>query len=128
MAKNRIKTRTGTFTLEEGVLWQVPDPGTSITLEHARENIRAMDRLCQGKKYPVFLDIRGLKSVSREARAHYSGPATAPYVTAIAILTGSPLSKIIANFFVGLNRSPAFPIKLFMDEKTALAWLKGLLV
>ena len=45
---------------------------------------------------------------------------------AIALLVGSPLSRVIGNFFVGLNRS-TFPLRLFTSEEEAIAWLRTFL-
>src|ERR1700756_4774181 len=40
-----------------------------------------------------------------------------------SILIESPLSRIIGNFFMGLNK-PSVPAKLFNNEQDAIAWLK----
>jgi hypothetical protein len=44
--------------------------------------------------------------------------------SAAALLIGSPLTRAIGNFFMGLNK-PLIPTRLFTSETEALAWLKG---
>ena len=41
-----------------------------------------------------------------------------------ALVVGSPVSRVIGNFFVGLNR-PKYPLRLFDDQEFATAWLLG---
>jgi hypothetical protein len=44
----------------------------------------------------------------------------------VALLVGSPMSRAIGNFFIGLNK-PLIPTRLFVSEPEALAWLRGFL-
>jgi hypothetical protein len=46
-------------------------------------------------------------------------------VSAFAIIIQSPLSRVIGNFFMGLNK-PRVPARLFKSEKEAVKWLKEL--
>jgi hypothetical protein len=109
---------------EDGILRIVTLPDVKVTLETITEVNRHMKKLCRGKKVPVFTDIRGVKSITREARLFASGEDSAQVGSAAALLIGSPVSKVIGNFFLGINKPP-FPTKLFNSEKKALQWLKG---
>ncbi|MGQ0829315.1 MAG: DUF7793 family protein [Bacteroidota bacterium] len=42
---------------------------------------------------------------------------------ALALLTRSPLSRMIANIYLTLKK-PAYPTKVFSDETEARKWLK----
>jgi hypothetical protein len=42
----------------------------------------------------------------------------------VALLVGSPVTRVIGNFFIGLNK-PRWPVRLFRSESDALAWLGG---
>ncbi len=44
-------------------------------------------------------------------------------ITAIAMLINSPGSRIIGNFFLGINK-PSVPTKLFNEKNKAIEWLK----
>lgn len=70
----------------------------------------------------VICDSRGGSRVSRGAREFGSSEAFS-YVTAVALLVASPLSRVVGNFFIALNKPP-FAAKLFTDEAKARSWLQ----
>jgi hypothetical protein len=43
--------------------------------------------------------------------------------TALALIAGSPVTQMIANFFIGINRTTT-PQQMFTDEGKAIAWLR----
>lgn len=97
--------------------------GSEIQLEDAKENTVRVISISGGSNYPILVDLREIKSISKEARDHFSMRGRKPNVTAIAILVGSPLSEIIGNFFLGLNR-PTVPTRLFASEADGIGWMK----
>jgi len=125
--KNEIfETRTVKIWLgEDGILRMVGiKPNASVTLTEAKENFDACVKASKGKKRPLFVDIRQIKSVDRESRQYTAGEATAKFTYRVAILFGSPLSKFFGNLFLKLN-NPLLPTKLFSSEDEAIEWLKG---
>ncbi len=111
---------------EEGIIREKINEGSVIELEEAKEEIAAYSSFCKEKKRPLLVDIRGVKSVSAEARNYFAGEEGAEAVCAIAGIVGSPLSRIIGHFFLGLNK-PSYPAKLFTSTEEALMWLRGFL-
>ena len=93
------------------------------TIEKAREALDAFKIISEGKKNPLLADIRQQKSISREARMFYSGKEFTDKVTALAFVVESTISKVLANFFLGLNKPP-YPTRLFTNEDEATEWLK----
>lgn len=72
---------------------------------------------------PTIVDISGVKGVSREARHYLStSPDNMSIASGVAMIAGNPISRVIGNFFLGLNRPP-IPVKLFGDFESARAWL-----
>jgi len=125
MENEIIVTRTGKIWLgEDGVLRLIYSSGAKVTLTDVKENVVVASKIINGKRRPALTDFRGLKSMTREARVYYSGEEVAKYVNAGAVLIGSPVSKIIGNFFLGLNKS-IIPNRLFTSESAAIEWLKG---
>lgn len=61
--------------------------------------------------------------MDRESRAFHSGEMPNQYAKAVALLVKTPVSSIIGNFFLGLNK-PSFPTKLFTEKEEAIFWLK----
>ena len=97
-------------------------PLAEVELEHARENTRVVRELSGDEVYPILIDIRKIRSISKEARDHFAMRDRKPGVVAIAMLVSSPLSQIIGNFFLGLNQ-PAVPARMFNDKLKAEEWI-----
>lgn len=74
-----------------------------------------------GLPCPVLLVITGVASLSREARAVLSRSRSA---SAIAVLGGSAVDRVLANFLLG-GEPPPCPIRYFGDEESAVGWLNG---
>ncbi len=114
METEEIVTQTAKIRLDEnGILRVTCLPGATQTLAQAHENMSVEVQLSRGKRRPILVDLTG-------------GEEAAKYQSAIALLIGSPLSRVIGNFFIGFNKSP-MPTKLFTSEPEALEWLKEFL-
>ena len=123
--EQEIMLQTGRICLEEdGIVRATYFPKAEETLAEAKEHIAAVVKVSRGNKYPVLVDCRKLKSITREAREYYAGKETANAVNAMAVLMGSPVSRTLGNFFMRLNK-PLSPTRLFTSETEALEWLKG---
>ncbi len=124
MASEVIETRSLRIWMgEDGIMRQVTLPVPEHTLDDAKENVEIAAKICKGKKVPGLIDIREVKSASREARMYFTGDESAKVLNAAAMLVDSPVSRIIGNFFIGLNKAP-FPCKLFSSESAAIEWLR----
>lgn len=122
-----LETKTATVrACPDGIVRVVVKPGAELTLEDVREHFTSGAKYMGGGKSSVLVDTSKVKSVSRAAREFVSSPEAEAYIAAQAIVVGSPVSRLIGNFFLGLNRT-SFPTKLFTSESEAVAWLKGLL-
>jgi hypothetical protein len=124
MRDGEVRLRTGTFWREDGILHGVCFDGAEETLEDAKEQIVAQRKMIDGEPLPFLMDIRPVRSLSREARAYFASAESAAVFRATALLVSSPLSRAVGNFFLGLNR-PVMPTRLFTSEEEAMAWLRG---
>lgn len=97
--------------------------GAEIFLKDAKENTAVIETFYNGKKFPLLVDIRNIKSISPEAREHFTLKGRESVVKAFALILSSAISRIIGNFFLSFHK-PAVPVKLFDREEKALAWLK----
>jgi hypothetical protein len=123
----QVRTRTSTHFLgDDGIVRTVLDEGAEETLADAKASIASIVRVSNGMKRPLLVDLRGVKSQDRGARVYYSGPESVASTLGTAILVGSPVSRMLGNFFLGFNK-PAIQIKLFTSEADAIQWLKELL-
>jgi hypothetical protein len=79
-------------------------------------------RFSKGKSYAVFVDMRGIKMVHKDAREHLAKEGS-ELVLAGALLINSPLSRALGNIFLTINK-PRVPCRLFTDESNAIEWLR----
>jgi hypothetical protein len=98
-------------------------PRAEVTITESMENSAAVNRLYTTKKFPLLIDARNIKSISKEARDFFSIQNRSTNINSFAVIIDSPLSRIIGNFFMGLNK-PSVPAKLFNNEQDAIMWLK----
>lgn len=125
MPTQEVRIRTGTCCLDaEGIFHITFDPGAEESLADAQEAMRAHTLLRAGRPCAVFVDMRHLKTQAREARQFYGSPDVASAAPAVALLVGSRVSQLIANFFISVTKTTV-PTRLFTDETEALTWLQG---
>lgn len=109
---------------EDGIARIIHFPGVELTLADAEETMAAYLKLNNGKRLPLFIDTKTMKSMSRESRQYYAGEEAAKVASAAAIIVGTPVSRVLGNFYIGLS-NPHLPSRLFSSEDEALEWLKG---
>ena len=103
----------------EGYLDYRWEHGAIAGMADAEEAVAAVDLIAGTQQLPLLVDMRRLKTLDREARSRFS---EADSVTYLALLVDSPLSRVLANFFLAVSR-PAVPTRLFTSEASAVAWL-----
>jgi len=124
MENEIIETSTAKVSLrEDGIFHLIYSPKAEVKLDDAREIIAAQYKVLKGKKSPVLVDIREMKSIDREARQYFKSEETVKITSADGIVVGSPVSRVLGSFFLGINK-PVYPIKLFTSEAKAIKWLK----
>ncbi|MES2589165.1 MAG: hypothetical protein V4622_09300 [Bacteroidota bacterium] len=115
-----------TWMGEDGIARTKVKTAAEVNLEFAKENSVAVNSLSKkGEKFPLIVDARGIKSMTRDARNQFSTRGRKTFVTSFAIIIDSPLSRVIGNFFMGINK-PAVPTRLFESEEKAKEWLLNL--
>ena len=123
MKRNEMVTQTGSLYLDEqGIVHVTSFQGVEETLDQAKASIAAIRQVSDGTLRPLLLDMRPIKSQTREVRNYYASPAASSAYTGVAILVGSPISRMIGNMFIGIGKLPV-PTKLFSAEQEALQWL-----
>jgi len=90
--------------------------------KNTAEVVQAHLEAAEGMKRPLLADVRGIRTVDREARRLATGPDVTAVTSRLAILVGNPLSRVMANFFLRV-KGPEYPARLFTDEGAARAWL-----
>ena len=107
---------------DDGIVHLVWEPRSAMGFEDAVAATGAMARLTGGQRTPLLVDVRDCGPQDRPARLEFA--RRGDLVSAVALVVGTPLSRIMGNFFLTVSR-PMAPTRLFDDEETALAWLSG---
>jgi hypothetical protein len=97
-------------------------PNTVLDLDAARKIIHDAVTLAGDKIYPALSDIRDMPPHGKEVR-HYFATEASDSVTANAILVSSSVSRVLANFFLTINK-PSIPTRIFNDSAKAVKWLE----
>ena len=107
---------------ENGILDYDYTLSGEVGIELARRAVAAGRELVTAP-CPTLIRINRVAGVTREARLYFSeSEDNQAVVSRVALLIDSPLSRLIGNFFIGINRAP-FPTKLFTRLNEAEAWL-----
>lgn len=93
-----------------------------LSLEVAKACVEARLFFSKGKMSVLLVDMRGIKSTTRDAR-QYMATIGATLVKACALITGSGFNRTLGNIFLTIDK-PAVPTKLFTDKEKAKAWLQ----
>lgn len=118
-----VGTPTCTFRVHaNGIVHAVMRQGCDMRLEDAQANVAMMYELGGRKRSLVLVDMRGVRSQTRETRAYFAGPEAEKATLAVALMIGSPVSRVLANFFMHLIPQ-RIPTAIFTDEAAAIRWL-----
>jgi len=125
-AKLIYKTRTAVIRyLGDHILHYDILANAEVVVEDAEEYIQIQSTFATERPVKNLTDIRKVKSISIAARDLLKSSSIANIHAGSALVVNSPLSRIIGNFFMQINR-PDYPVRLFNDEKNALDWLRSL--
>ena len=125
MSGNVINLPISTVHIDDdGILISAYKESSNIEVEDAIMVRDAALKLTGGKKCVALVDLTNVKTISKEARYYFSGMEFAEVFKAAASYVSTPVSKIIGNFFLGINK-PAMPVRLFNSKEEAITWLKG---
>lgn len=100
-------------------------PGAVVELADAVENLAACRELTAGASLRAIIDLRDVRSQSAAARDYFAGPQASAVSSAVALIVGSPLSRMVGNFFLGFHK-PREPTRLCDSEDDAETWLASL--
>lgn len=112
------------FKVEQGIMHFTYKNGVELDLTAAMEVVSDRIKAQGNESFKVICDIRGLKSVNKEAR-DYLAKQGSQQVDAVALIVGSPARKVMSNFYLAVNK-PDVPTKLFISHQEAMEFLQNL--
>ncbi len=125
--QNALSIQFGSIWLNEDGIIVVVTMLPTHNLENAKESMAFTKILAAGIPRPLLVDMSKIRSMSKDAREEYVKKIDEPFVTAVALVTNSNISRMVGNFFIGLNQAYV-PVKLFTNAEKAREWLLQYLV
>ena len=116
-----VETNYLTMVLDNGILHCYYKEMEMLDLTIAQAGVRDRLAYIKGKSYPCLFDITKVKQSTKEARDYMADEGN-NLVLASAILVTSPMLRMMANFFISVNK-PKNPTRMFTDMASALEWL-----
>lgn len=121
--RGSLATRICRFELDpRGFVRATCDRGAEFVVADAEEALVATRKIAGGRRRPVLVDMRWIKSQTREARERFAADDVAEVCSAVSVLVESPVSRVIGNFFLR-QTVQKMPNRLDTVESDAIAWL-----
>lgn len=112
---------------EDGILYSIPKPNTQHLLPKTREEsmkeMEAFRKVIGGKKTCMIAESNNSAQTPKKEDRDWIAKELDSMVKAMAIVSASPLSRMIANLFFGF-KPPAYPVKFFNTMDEAKVWIK----
>lgn len=111
---------------EDGVLYSKPKEGVPepvLSREESQKQMEEFKKIIGHKKVCMVLETNKNSKPPKKEDRDFIAEQLASITMAMAIISSSPLSRMIANLFFGL-KPPPYPVKFFSDEKEAKEWIK----
>ena len=97
--------------------------GAHVTEAASIELNEAIRELSGGQvPLPIMVDITPPHQTDVDARRYGTTPAALEITRRLALLTNSPVTRMMGNAFL-LAKRPPYPTRLFSDEQSAIEWL-----
>lgn len=106
----------------EGILCSISKKAPQPSLDRAREIIEELKARIGDRKVCILVDVTHSTETTRENR-DYAAAEFPKFVKAIAMVSGSPLGRMLANLFFTIKSQP-YPTKMFNTETEAREWLR----
>ncbi|MDH5365563.1 MAG: hypothetical protein OEW67_01145 [Cyclobacteriaceae bacterium] len=119
---NPITFSQQTIWIENGIMYIQIAENAVINIEEAKASSKYMKEVSK-QPIPIIVYYPKGHTQSIEARNFYAkDPEHIKLYTACALLTDSPMGKVLANFFMGFNK-PLKPTRMFTDLEAAEKWI-----
>ena len=110
---------------EDGVLYSIPKPNAPQpkSKEEALVEMEKFRKLLGYKKTCMISISESTAPPPKKEDREWIGRELDSIIKALAIISTSPLSRMVANLFFGL-KPPAYPVKFFSNQQDAKEWIK----
>lgn len=107
----------------DGIMYLRVSPEREESVALAKELVVKMGEMLGGGKAPLLVRHEEFALPGKENREFWAKKESCPYSLADAFIVRSTALKLIANFYLRMNR-PERPTRMFQQESEAIRWLK----
>lgn len=110
---------------EEGILFSTPKPGhpPDLNKEEVTKEMEKFTAFIGNKKVCLISEANPNSRPPSKEERDWIADLINPVIKAMAVVSTSPVARMIANLFFGL-KPPPYPAKMFSNEKDALEWIR----
>lgn len=120
----QLKTKEATILLRtDGIVEVTYNEGITIDVALQEVLLKEFWKICGDKKRCFLFSAFDYVTVTNEARKNAITIEDTTPVKATAIVTDSVAYKLIAKFYIKVNK-PKSPLNIFSNKDEAIAWLK----
>ena len=109
----------------EGIFYSVTQKNTVLRKSNLAETFAYIRSVSPEKKVCWIGDVTDIPPPEKEAR-DFAAEETPKLIKALALITNSSLSKMIAEIFM-LVKKPPYPTRMFTNAADARAWIRSYL-
>lgn len=119
-----IDSEMATIEIIDEVVYIALKEDADLDKEKIEEMIELREQLQDYKPMLVLADIRKIWQATKQARQTAASKRMTKLNIAMAILTSTLASRMLANFFIQFNK-PVTPTRMFTSKEKALKWLES---
>jgi hypothetical protein len=110
---------------DEGILFSVPKPGPppELNMDEITKEMERFKAIVGNKKVCMVSEANAQSRPPTKSERDMVANLINEVTKAMAIVTTSPVARMIANLFFGL-KPPPYPAKMFSNEKEAVEWIR----
>jgi hypothetical protein len=119
-------SRSEAWLDEEGILYSVPRPDAesgTISEEDIHGDVTKIKEMIGEKKVGIILEINPVTPIPSKVQRDLIAKQLDALTIALGIITGSPLTKMVANLYFGF-KPPEYPVKMFTEVEEAKNWIR----
>lgn len=116
---------TSTLWIKDGIVYSTPKPDSiqEISGEQIKRDMQKFRDAIGNEKVCMVVEINPKsRPAAKEERDLVAAEITS-IVKAMALITTSPVTKMVANLFFGF-KPPPYHVKMFLNETDATNWIK----
>lgn len=114
-----------TIWIRNGIVYSAPKRDTTQELSGAqmRKDLEKLRAIIGTEKVCMVVEINPKSKPAPKDQRDSIAAEMASFIKAMALITSSPVTKMIANLFFGF-KPPPYHVKMFGNEEEATKWIK----